>query len=114
MQRCSRAIQVVLFATLALVLVLGVTACGDTAEETPTPTQETTTDPAETPAATPAEDPAKQVVDTKCSLCHTLDRVYSADKTRDEWVTTVDRMKSNGLVISEDEYATVIDYLSAQ
>lgn len=110
MQRGNRTIQVALFATLALALVLGVSACADTAEETPAPAQETTTDPAETPA----EDPAKQVVDTKCSLCHTLDRVYSADKTRDEWVTTVDRMKANGLVIGEDEYATVIDYLSAQ
>ncbi len=57
-------------------------------------------------------DPAKAVVDSKCSLCHSLDRVYSATKTKAEWETTVTRMKSNGLVITDSEYTQVIEFLS--
>lgn len=96
--------------TLALTLVLGATACTSESATEPTPATETGSD--STPE--PVVDPAKQLVDSKCSLCHTLDRVYDATKTRDEWVTTVDRMKSNGLVVSDDEYTTIVDFLAGQ
>lgn len=107
----KRMIRALLVFAIAVALVAGLSACGGTADEStvePAPTG-TTTDPGTEPA-----DPAQQLVDTKCSLCHTLDRVYDASKSEEEWVTTIDRMKRNGLVISDDEYATVLEFLVAQ
>lgn len=56
--------------------------------------------------------PAKSLVDAKCSMCHSLDRVYSASKTKAQWDVTMTRMKSNGLVITDADYAAILDYLS--
>jgi len=58
-------------------------------------------------------DPAKSLVDSKCSLCHTLDRVYGATKSQAEWETTVDRMKTNGLVVTDEEYTTIVEFLGS-
>jgi len=57
-------------------------------------------------------DPAKSLVDSKCAMCHTLDRVYTVTKTQAEWETTLDRMKANGLVVTDAEYASILEYLS--
>lgn len=91
------------FATLIVTgaLVLLLTACGGGG-----------TGSASDAGGRDTSDPAKAVVDSKCSLCHSLDRVYSATKTKAEWETTVTRMKSNGLVITESEYSQVIEFLS--
>jgi len=59
-------------------------------------------------------DPALVLVETKCSMCHTLDRVWAAEYDRAGWEATVDRMKQHGLVISDDEYTQVVDYLATQ
>ena len=56
---------------------------------------------------------AQRLIEVKCSQCHTLDRVWAAKKSRDQWVTTVDRMKRNGLVVTDAEYAAIIDHLAS-
>ncbi len=42
---------------------------------------------------------------------HSIDRVYAAVKTREEWNATLDRMISYGAKISEEEKKVIIDYL---
>jgi cytochrome c5 len=98
--------------------MMGATACSS--EETTDPEQ-TTTDPAPTDetATTPgeadeAEDPAVALIESSCSLCHTTERVWAADYDRAGWETTIDRMKDNGLVISDEDYETIVVYLSNQ
>lgn len=87
----------------------------ETTTETPSDTTEPETEGESADTEPDAEDdPARLVVESKCSLCHTLDRVWSADYDRGVWEATVDRMKANGLVITDDEYETVVDYLSNQ
>ncbi len=56
----------------------------------------------------------RALVDSRCSMCHNLDRVYDADKTRAEWETTVTKMKGLGLVITQEEYDAVVEYLSSR
>lgn len=65
-----------------------------------------------TTGAGDSSDPAKALVDSKCSMCHSLDRVYSAQKTAAEWEITIDRMKTNGMVITDEENAQILEYLS--
>lgn len=103
---------------LALVLVLsfGLVACSSGADggsgsepavETPQPTDESG-------AATGGGEASKALVETKCSMCHTTDRVFSAEKSRDEWIVTMDRMKANGLVVTQEEYDEIVEYLSTR
>lgn len=65
-------------------------------------------------AAPPADSPGADLVEQRCTMCHTLDRVEAADYDRAGWTETVGRMKQNGLVITAEEEKTVIDYLTEQ
>ena len=57
-------------------------------------------------------DPADALVESKCSMCHTTERIYTADKTAEEWDTTMTRMKANGMVITDEDYDQILEYLS--
>jgi len=48
----------------------------------------------------------------RCSVCHSTDRITSAHKTADQWVTTVDRMVGKGAQLTTQEKQTLVDYLS--
>lgn len=65
-------------------------------------------------SAPPAQSVGADLVQQRCTMCHTLDRVESATYDRAGWTKTVDRMKQNGLVITPDEESTIIDYLTEQ
>ncbi len=55
------------------------------------------------------------LVSKKCTVCHGLSRVQDADKLRDEWEGTVQRMISFGARISDDdEKQVVVDYLAGK
>lgn len=90
----------------AVALMLALVAC------TSATSGSGTTGGTATPAITGSTDPGAQLVQAKCTMCHTIDRVEEAEKSREEWVTSVDRMKSNGLVVTDAEYATIVDFLS--
>jgi len=49
----------------------------------------------------------------RCSVCHSLDRVLSAHKTTDQWTVTVQRMVSHGAQLTAQEQQTLIEYLAA-
>ncbi|MDP2180974.1 MAG: hypothetical protein Q8K99_00190 [Actinomycetota bacterium] len=66
----------------------------------------------QTPTITGSSEPSAELVQQKCTLCHTIDRVEQASKSREEWVSTVDRMKTNGLVVTDEEYGLIVDFLS--
>lgn len=56
----------------------------------------------------------ESLVGTKCTSCHSLDRVNGAKKTKQGWNLTIGRMISNGLVVTDDEKAAIVDYLTAR
>lgn len=68
------------------------------------------------PATAPPTEssPAATLVDQKCSMCHTTERVYGADYDAAKWASTIERMEQNGLVISPDEKQAIIDFLVEQ
>jgi competence protein ComEA len=81
------------FAALALVLgVLGVAGCA----------------PQATP---PASNPGAALVQRRCSICHTVDRINAAQKDEAGWNSTIDRMRSKGAVVSEQEQKDLVAYL---
>lgn len=66
-------------------------------------------------ASTPsANSDAAALVERRCTVCHTLDRVTEAKKDEAGWNSTVDRMRNNGAVVSEAEQKVIVTYLTAQ
>jgi mono/diheme cytochrome c family protein len=49
----------------------------------------------------------------RCSVCHSTDRVTQAKKTKAEWDTTVTRMVGKGAQLSDAEKQILVDYLAA-
>ena len=107
----------ILAALLVIFFAVGLAACtSDTPAETPATEQPGETDSSGTgdagTATDESADPTAVLIESKCSLCHTTERVWAVDYDRATWAATVDRMKSNGLVITDDEYTQIVDYLS--
>jgi hypothetical protein len=58
-----------------------------------------------------AEVDFEALIDEKVAGNHDLGRIFNADKTREEWETTIDRMIGYGAKINEEEKTLIIDYL---
>jgi len=86
-----------------------------TSEMTPTPTATAEPTPTEAPEETPTEPSTdldgQALLEGRCAECHTLDRVTSSEKNREEWVQTVDRMIDRGAELNASEREILIDYL---
>ena len=55
---------------------------------------------------------ARNIFETECSNCHSLDRPLKKSKSRQGWEKTVNRMKSYASgMISNEEAATIVEYL---
>ena len=52
------------------------------------------------------------LVNSRCTACHSLDRIKQAKKTSAQWKETVTRMVGNGAKLNADEQAAVIAYLA--
>ncbi len=52
------------------------------------------------------------VVQGKCSMCHTLDRIDAVSYDAAKWEETIARMQRNGLVITAEEKQAAIEYLT--
>ncbi len=63
------------------------------------------------PAPAPAEVDVEALIAEKVAGNHPLDRIYNAQKTREEWNTTLDRMIKYGAKINPEEKELIINYL---
>jgi Quinohemoprotein amine dehydrogenase A, alpha subunit, haem binding len=67
------------------------------------------------PPAKPASLPAgegKQLVETRCALCHDLDRV-AMQRRKTDWPVIVANMIEQGAPVTADESRAISDYLAA-
>lgn len=58
-----------------------------------------------------AEIDVEALIAEKVAGNHDLERIFNADKTREEWNKTLDRMIGYGAEISEEEKGIIIGYL---
>jgi hypothetical protein len=85
--------------------------------ETATEVEETEAAVTETATTAPTEegtevvDDAEALIVERCSECHSVDRVFNADKSADQWSSTIDRMVDYGTVLNEAEKQQMIDWL---
>jgi cytochrome c5 len=66
---------------------------------------------AATPTASPTLD-GKTLLQERCSVCHSADRIASLRGTTSEWTNLVDNMVSRGAQLNSTERQTLIDYLA--
>jgi mono/diheme cytochrome c family protein len=55
----------------------------------------------------------KAFFEETCSQCHSIDIPKGERMSKDDWAYTVNRMRNNGLGISDQEAAVIIEYLAA-
>ena len=54
----------------------------------------------------------KDLVMNVCTVCHELTRITSKKKTKEEWNDTVDKMAARGAKASDEEFETIVNYLT--
>jgi mono/diheme cytochrome c family protein len=92
--------------TMLVILLLGsfmTTSCGSGQEETVAPPSEQD--------APPTLD-GQSLVQERCAECHGLGQVTGAQKTEEEWRTTVERMVGKGANLNSAEQEAVIQFLT--
>ncbi|MFO0754142.1 MAG: hypothetical protein U0411_12575 [Thermodesulfovibrionales bacterium] len=68
----------------------------------------------ETPAPSQTAPAAQALFEATCSQCHPLDYPRSQRMTKEEWTSLVERMRSNGCAITDQQAATIVEYLSKE
>jgi len=57
----------------------------------------------------------KAVFESKCGLCHGIDRPLSKNKTKEEWTKTVERMRSKASdKFTDEDVKLIIEWLSVE
>ena len=102
--------SVVLCVLSLLVLSL---AIGCSKQEAPKPAAPAAAPVTAAPAA-PAAD-GKTLFDTKCGVCHPLDRATARKEMKEKWATIVKEMQGKKADwISDADAAKIVDYLAAE
>ena len=97
-------------ASVLIVGALVLSACSGQTATPSEPVQETPAAPSDTNGAAASE--GEELAKTKCTMCHTYDRIEQASKSSAEWESTIDRMVDHGLVVSDEERAAITEYLA--
>ena len=96
----------IIFVVLVL-CIIGVVASCSSPTPIPTPVRTATVAPTPWPTSTPLTD-ASAILSSRCTVCHTLERVLSSKKSHDEWIATTNRMLP---LMNSAERSVLVDYL---
>lgn len=101
------------FMVLSIVCVMLLAfAIGCAKQEPPKPAFPTA--PAAAPSAAPLAD-GKSIFESKCSVCHGIDRATARTETKEKWASIVKEMQGKKADwISDAEAAKVVEFLAAQ
>jgi cytochrome c5 len=70
--------------------------------------------PASTASIALPNAPGKELVDTRCAVCHDLSRVTAVKRQKSDWDRVISDMVARGAAIPPDEIRTITSYLVAQ
>ncbi|MGD1992274.1 MAG: hypothetical protein PVI59_03690 [Anaerolineae bacterium] len=54
----------------------------------------------------------QQLLEDRCTGCHSLDRVRNSERTRAEWEDVVEWMMTYGVELTDQEKEILVDYLA--
>lgn len=101
--------RILFFVVIGLIVGVLLASCGSSS------TSATTIPATSAPTAesnTSSTMDGQALLQERCTVCHSLDRVEREHETADEWKTTVDRMISNGAQLDPQEEQVLVDYLA--
>ncbi len=55
--------------------------------------------------------PARKLIDQRCSICHSTERIFSTRHSTQEWKVIIDRMIRHGASLDASEEKVLKDYL---
>lgn len=58
------------------------------------------------------EGAGKELVMNVCTACHDAARIISKQRTKDEWNDIVDKMAARGAKATDEEFETIVAYLT--
>jgi len=103
---------IVILITAALLIVTALVACGSGSSQPPQDIPAQATPPAgATAAVAPAID-AAALLQQRCTVCHTLDRVKNSRMTPVQWDQTVALMIGKGAQLTDAEKQALVEYLA--
>jgi hypothetical protein len=59
------------------------------------------------------EGAGKKLIVEKCQVCHSLERIVTSRRDKDDWQAVIDLMVEEGAALTDDEAKTVAGYLTA-
>jgi len=95
-----------IFINLLLIILAGtlLASCGSGISPAPTSASGST-------SASSGSD-GQTLMQARCTICHSTDRITSSHKTAEQWKSTVDRMINHGAQLTSQEELTLVDYLA--
>ena len=54
----------------------------------------------------------KELVTNVCTACHEAARIVTKKRTKEEWNDTVDKMAARGAKATDEEFETIVAYLT--
>ncbi len=102
-----------LFVVLCFFFFL-LSACASAQSVLPTPDAITTDIPTQQEGAVTqgSQIDGKTLLETRCTSCHSMERITNSSKTEDAWKATVERMIGHGAQLSTEEEAVLTQYLA--
>ena len=105
--------QLIILISILVVVVLAGTllaACGSSSSVIPTSGGSTGSPTSGSTGSSTAD--GQTLMQQRCSVCHSLSRITSGQKTATQWKVTVDKMINNGAQLSPAEEQTLVNYLA--
>ena len=100
-------VRSVVLIVLSVMLLAFAVGCGK--QEPPKPAT-----PAASAPAAPAAD-GKTLFETKCSVCHGIDRATARTETKEKWASIIKEMQGKKADwISDADASKIVDYLAAE
>jgi cytochrome c2 len=105
--------QLSLIVTICLVCLIAVAGCAGSATQAPVaPAGPASASPAAGQAAPGSAPDGAALLNSKCQVCHTQDRIKTAKKTTPQWKDTVQRMIGKGAQLNASEADALVAYLA--
>ena len=57
------------------------------------------------------EGKAKQTIENTCHECHGLDKLFTQQRTKQDWGNLIKAMRDRGATLTDAEFAQVVEYL---
>jgi cytochrome c5 len=97
---------------LLLTLLVGCSSTGSNSTAPNNSSSATTAPTSSSSGSSTTTQDGKTLLESRCTVCHSINKVTNNKGTADEWKRVVDDMIKRGAVLSADEKTVLLQYLA--